>query len=126
MADDAPAKVYSDQRDVTIVLGESDGFTLPFRDNWRAPDAIAGVVGTLGTLTAVTLNLYSGHAVAILIIGAALTVGSVLALAKLPQARPTMSTRLAWWWENTRPTVSCSHRQDPKKAPINDFQRFQR
>lgn len=125
MVDDAPAKVYSDQRDVTIFLGESDGFTLPFKDNWRVPDAIAGVVGVLGTLTAVTLNMYSGHALAILIIGATLTVGSVLALSKLPQARPTFSTRLAWWWENTRPTVSCSHRQDPKKASANDFQRFQ-
>ena len=30
MADDTPAKVYSDQRDLPIYLGDSgDGFTLP-------------------------------------------------------------------------------------------------
>ena len=41
---DTPAKIYSDQRTVTIHLGDSgDGFTLPFKEKWRAPDAAAAV-----------------------------------------------------------------------------------
>ena len=44
VSNDEPAKIYSDQRTVTIYLGDSgDGFTMPFKEKWRAPDAIAAV-----------------------------------------------------------------------------------
>ena len=46
MTDDTPAKVYSDQRGLPIYLGDSgDGFTLPLKEKWRAPDAFAAVTG---------------------------------------------------------------------------------
>ena len=65
-----PAKIYSDQRTVTIHLGDSgDGFTLPFKEKWRAPDAAAAVIGFIATGAAVTANLTSGYALRILIIG---------------------------------------------------------
>ena len=65
MPADAPAKIYSDQRTVTIHLGDSgDGFTLPFKEKWRAPDAAAAVIGFIATSAAVTANLTSGHACA--------------------------------------------------------------
>jgi hypothetical protein len=109
--DDAPAKIYSDQRTVTIHLGDSgDGFTLPFKEKWRAPDAIAAVAGFLITGAAVTANLDSGFALRILIAGVVLTVLAVWGLSKLPSTRPSLSTRAVWMWENLRPQVSSSHR----------------
>jgi hypothetical protein len=110
MADDAPAKIYSDQGDVTIYLGDSgDGFTLPFKEKWRAPDAIAGIGGVLLTGGLVTANLDSGNAGTILAVGAVLTVVLVWLLSKLPTSRPSLITRAAWAWENLRPQVSSSH-----------------
>jgi len=45
MPADTPAKIYSDQRTVTMYLGDSGaGFTMPFRERWRAPDATAAVL----------------------------------------------------------------------------------
>jgi hypothetical protein len=50
MTDDTPAKIYSDQGEVTIYLGDSgDGFTMPFKEKWRAADGIAGVAGFIIT-----------------------------------------------------------------------------
>jgi hypothetical protein len=114
MADSTPAKVYSDQRDLPIYLGDSgDGFTLPFKEKWRTPDAIAAVIGFLVTGALVTTHLEGGHALLILILGAALTATSVWLLAKLPHSRPSARTRLRWWWADVRPRTSCSHPQTP-------------
>ena len=108
--DDAPAKIYSDQRTVAIYLGDSgDGFTLPFKEKWRAPDAIAAVVGFIATGAAVTANLTGGHALAILVLGTLITVAAVWALSRLPVHRPSLSTRLRWWWANLVPRVQESH-----------------
>jgi xanthine/uracil/vitamin C permease (AzgA family) len=116
MADDAPAKIYSDQRTVTIHLGDSgDGFTLPFKEKWRAPDATAAVVGLLVTAGLVTAHLDSGYALRILVVGIALTVTAVWLLSKLPSTRPSLSTRAVWMWANTRPRVVSSH--PPKPHP---------
>lgn len=111
MSTDSPAKIYSDQRTVTIHLGDSgDGFTLPFKEKWRAADAAAAVIGFIATGAAVTANLTSGHALRILIIGAVLTVAAVWLAAKLPATRPSLLTRTRWWWHNAWPVVSSSHR----------------
>ncbi len=111
MPDDAPAKIYSDQRTLTIHLGDSgDGFTLPFKQKWRAPDAIAAVVGFITTGAAVTANLDSGAALRILVAGVVATVAAVWSLSQLPATRPSPLTRAVWVWENLRPRVSSSHR----------------
>ena len=104
MATDAPAKIYSDQRTITIHLGDSgDGFTLPFKEKWRVPDATAAVVGLIATGAAVTANLDSGYALRILVIGIALTITAVWLLSKLPPTRPSLITRALWTWETIRP-----------------------
>jgi hypothetical protein len=104
MTTDDPAKIYSDQRTVTIHLGDSgDGFTLPFKEKWRAPDAAAAVVGLVATGAAVTAGLDSGNALRILVIGIALTVTAVWLLSKLPSTHPSLTTRALWMWENLRP-----------------------
>ncbi|MDT5059002.1 MAG: hypothetical protein QOF66_7368 [Mycobacterium sp.] len=111
MGGDTPAKIYSDQRSVTIHLGDSgDGFTLPFKEKWRAPDAAAAVIGFIVTGAAVTANLTTGYALRILIVGATLTVTTVWLLSKLPATRPTLATRARWFCADLRPRVSCSHR----------------
>jgi hypothetical protein len=111
MGNDAPAKIYSDQRTVTIHLGDSgDGFTLPFKEKWRAPDAAAAVIGFLSTGAAVTANLTSGYALRLLLLGVVLTVAAVWLLSKLPATRPSLATRARWHWENARASVSSSHR----------------
>lgn len=104
MTTNDPAKIYSDQRTVTIHLGDSgDGFRLPFKEKWRAPDATAAVVGLIATGSAVTATLDSGYALRILAIGIALTVTAVWLLSKLPSTRPSLATRAVWAWENIRP-----------------------
>lgn len=111
MPSDAPAKIYSDQRTVTIHLGDSgDGFTLPFKEKWRAPDAAAAVIGFIATSAAVTANLTGGHALRILIVGVTLTVAAVWLLSKLPTTRPSLIVRAQWMWANLRPRATCSHR----------------
>ena len=110
MAAATPAKIYSDQRTVTIHLGDSgDGFTLPFKEKWRAPDAAAAVIGFIATGAAVTANLTSGYALRILIIGAILTVAAVWLLSKLPSTRPSLTIRVLWIWANLRPRTTSSH-----------------
>jgi hypothetical protein len=110
VTDDSPAKVWSDQRDLPIYLGDSgDGFRLPFKENWRPPDAIAALVGFVVTAALVTFNLQSGNALTILVAGVILTATAVLALSKLPASRPSLPTRLNWWLADLRPQVSCSH-----------------
>jgi hypothetical protein len=114
MSTDDPAKIYSDQRTVTIHLGDSgDGFTLPFKEKWRAPDAVAAVVGLIGTGAAVTATLDGGYALRILVIGIALTVTAVWLLSKLPSTRPSLTTRALWMWENIRPRPHTSYRSKP-------------
>jgi hypothetical protein len=111
MTDEAPAKVWSDQRDLPIHLGDSgDGFRLPFKEKWRAPDAAAALIGFIVTASLATLNLESGNALLILFVGAALTGAAVWLLSKLPATRPSLRTRLDWWLADLRPRVSCSHR----------------
>jgi hypothetical protein len=110
VAADTPAKIYSDQRSVTIHLGDSgDGFTLPFKEKWRAPDAAAAVIGFIATSAAVTANLASGYALRILIVGATLTVAAVWLLSKLPATRPSLAVRAQWLAANLRPRITCSH-----------------
>jgi len=110
MGDDAPAKVYSDQRDLPIYLGDSgDGFTLPLKEKWRAPDAFAAVLGFVATGAAVTANLTSGDALSILVCGAAVTATAVWLLSRLPHGRPSLSTRARWFWQDLHPRVWCSH-----------------
>ena len=114
MADSSPAKVYSDQRDLPIYLGDSgDGFTLPFKEKWRAPDAVAAVAGFVVTGALVTTHLDGGHALIILVVGVAVTATLVWLLAKLPHGRPSALTRLRWWWADLRPQVTCSHPEAP-------------
>jgi hypothetical protein len=111
MVDDGPAKVWSDQRDITIHLGDSgDGFRLPFKEKWRLPDALAALIGFVVTAALVTANLERGDALVILIAGVAVTAAAVWALAKLPATRPSLRTRLTWWLADLRPRVWCSHR----------------
>jgi hypothetical protein len=118
MVDDSPAKVWSDQRDLPIHLGDSgDGFRLPFKETWRLPDALALLVGFVATSSLVTLNLQSGHPLTIAMIGIAATAAAVWALSKLPATRPTLRTRLQWWLADLRPTVSCSHEASPPGVP---------
>jgi hypothetical protein len=106
MPANAPAKIYSDQRTVVTYLGDSGtGFRMPFREKWRAPDAVAAVIGFMATGTATTAGLTSGHAIMILAAGTLLTVGAVWLLAKLPATRPSLVTRLTWIWARLRPRV---------------------
>ena len=110
MVEQDPAKVWSDQRDLPIHLGDSgDGFRLPFKEKWRAPDATAALVGFVVTASLVTLNLESGSVLIILVVGAAVTAAAVWLLSKLPATRPSIRTRLDWWLADLRPRVSCSH-----------------
>ena len=111
MVDDSPAKVWSDQRDLPIHLGDAgDGFRLPFKESWRLPDAVALLVGFVATTSLVTLNLQNGSALTVAVLGVALTATAVWALSKLPANRPSIATRLQWWLADLRPQVSCSHR----------------
>ncbi len=118
MVDDSPAKVWSDQRDLPIHLGDAgDGIRLPFKDTWRFPDALAALLGFCVTAGLVTLYLDSRAAVPILVIGAIVTALAVWALGNLPAVRPSVRTRIRWWLANLRPAVSCSHRgQQPSDA----------
>lgn len=110
MTGDTPAKIYSDQRSLPIHLGDSgDGFTLPFKEKWRAPDAAAFVIGFVITAGLVTANINSGHALRLLVLGAGLTAAAVWLLGKLPATRPCLRTRARWMWENLRPRVSVTH-----------------
>ena len=106
MGTDAPAKIYSDQRTVITYLGDSGtGFRLPLREKWRAPDAIAAVVGFIGTGATTTAGLTSGHALTILAVGAGMTMTAIWLLAKLPATRPSLNTRARWMWARFRPRV---------------------
>jgi len=110
MADDAPAKVWSDQRDLPIHLGDAgDGWRLPFKEKWRLPDAAAALIGFVLTCALVTVNLENGNALRFLVLGVALTSVAVWALGKLPAVRPSLRTRGAWWLANARPHVACTH-----------------
>ncbi|WP_006243409.1 hypothetical protein [Mycolicibacterium tusciae] len=111
MSNDVSAKIYSDQRSLPIHLGDSgDGFTLPFKEKWRAPDAFAAVLGFIVTGALVTANINSGNALRLLIIGVVVTAAAVWLLSKLPATRPSLRTRARWRWENLRPQVVSSHR----------------
>ncbi|MUL48367.1 hypothetical protein FZI85_27630 [Mycobacterium sp. CBMA293] len=110
MVDEAPAKVWSDQRDLPIHLGDSgDGFRIPGKEKWRLPDALAALIGFVATLSLVTLNLESGNAIQILVVGVVLTVVAVWALDKLPYRRPSLRSRFTWWLANLRPQIVSSH-----------------
>ncbi|MCW2649095.1 MAG: hypothetical protein QOE41_1359 [Mycobacterium sp.] len=107
MSSDAPAKIYSDQRTVVTYLGDSGtGFRMPLREKWRAPDAIAAVMGFIATGAATTAELGSGHALTILAGGSGLTVAAVWLLAKLPATRPSLFTRARWMWARWRPRIA--------------------
>jgi hypothetical protein len=120
MADDSPAKVWSDQRDLPIHLGDSgDGFRLPFKETWRLPDALALLIGFVTTTSLVTVNLQNGNALTVAVLGIALTTTAVWALSKLPATRPSIATRLQWWLADLRPRVSCSHRVTTRGGEVN-------
>jgi hypothetical protein len=117
MVDETPAKVCSDQRDLPIHPGDScDGFRLPFKDKWRLPDAVALLVGFVVTASLVTVNLESGNALLIAMIGIALTAAAVWALSKLPAPRPSIRTRLQWWLAELRPRASRSHHPSTRES----------
>ena len=118
MVDETPAKVWSDQRDLPIHLGDSgDGFRLPFKEKWRLPDAVALLVGFVVTASLVTVNLENGTAALIALIGIVVTAVAVWALSKLPATRPSIRARLQWWLADLRPTVSCSHHPPRREGP---------
>lgn len=83
---------------------------MPFKEKWRLPDALALLVGFVVTASLITVNLESGNALIIAVIGIVVTALAVWALSKLPASRPSMRTRLHWWLADLRPQVSCSHR----------------
>ncbi|MEB3033401.1 hypothetical protein [[Mycobacterium] nativiensis] len=113
MADDTPAKVWSDQKDLPINLGDAgDGFRLPFKEKWRFPDALAALIGFCTTAALLTFNLENGNVLPILAFGVIGTVIAVWALGKLPAVRPSIRTRIQWWLADARPQVSCSHRTE--------------
>lgn len=115
MVDDAPAKVWSDQRDLPIHLGDAgDGFRLPFKEKWRLPDALAALLGFIVTAALVTAHLEDGDALTILAVGAAATATAVWALGRMPVVRPSVRTRISWWLANFRPRVWCSHPGRPE------------
>jgi hypothetical protein len=117
MVDESPAKVWSDQRDLPIYLGDAgDGFRLPFKEKWRLPDACAALIGFVITGAAVTVNLDGGSALLILVVGVVVTAAAVWALSKLPASRPSIATRIDWWLADLRPRVSCSHRRSAPKG----------
>jgi hypothetical protein len=118
MVDEAPAKVWSDQRDLPIHLGDAgDGFRLPFKEKWRLPDALALLLGFTVTASLVTFNLESGNALIILVVGVVVTAAAVWLLGKLPAVRPSIRTRFNWWLANLRPQVFCSHHaSDPESS----------
>ena len=104
MVEEEAAKVWSDQRDLPIHLGDSgDGFRLPFKEKWRAPDAAAALIGFVVTASLVTFNLESGSALIILVVGVAVTAAAVWLLSKLPASRPSIRTRIKWWLADLRP-----------------------
>ena len=110
MVDESPAKVCSDQRDLPIYLGDAgDGFRLPFKEKWRLPDACAALIGFIVTGAAATANLEGGSALLILLTGVVVTGSAVWLLSKLPAARPSIRTRVAWFLADLRPRVCCSH-----------------
>lgn len=110
MVDESPAKVWSDQRDLPIYLGDAgDGFRLPFKERWRLPDACAALVGFVVTGSAVTVNLDSGRALLILVTGVVLTAAAVSLLSRLPASRPSIRTRAEWFLADLAPRSSCSH-----------------
>lgn len=121
MADDSPAKVWSDQRDIPIYLGDTgDGWRIPFREKWRVPDACAALIGFVLTAALATLDLQSGgtNGLTILVVGAVLTALAVTVLAKLPATRPTLRTRLSWWLGDLRPQVISSHPANPDRGEL--------
>jgi hypothetical protein len=119
MVDETPAKVWSDQRDLPIHLGDSgDGFRFPFKEKWRLPDAVALLVGFVVTASLVTVNLESGNALLIAVTGIVFTAVAVWALSKLPAARPSIRIRLRWWLADLRPKVSCSHHPPRRESAV--------
>ncbi|WP_396908394.1 hypothetical protein [Mycolicibacterium sp.] len=114
MEDGVTAKIYSDQADVPIYLGDNgDGVVLPIKEKWRIADALAGLVGFLLTAGLVTYNIRNGtgDALTTLVVGLVLTVVAVWAAARIPVGRPSLGARAAWWGSNARPSVVCSHRR---------------
>lgn len=106
MVADSPAKIYSDQSSVVTYLGDSGtGFRMPLREKWRAPDAIAAMIGFIATGAATTAELSSGRAFTILCTGTILTVSAIWLLAKLPATRPSLGTRVRWLWARLRPHI---------------------
>jgi len=72
---------------------------------------VLSVLGFVVTGSLVTANITNGaSAFRILILGVVITVAAVWLLSKLPATRPSLRTRVHWWWENLRPQVISSHR----------------
>lgn len=86
---------------------------MPFKEKWRLPDALAALLGFIGTAALVTAHLEDGDALTILAVGSATTAVAVWALGKVPVVRPSVRTRMAWWLANFRPRVWCSHPDRP-------------
>jgi len=74
-------KLYTDLSKVPIYLSQSrNGFALPRLRCWRAPDAIAGVLGLAATLLFTWAAFGTGYGRYVLLWGLTLTVASVAGL----------------------------------------------
>lgn len=107
MTDESPAKIYSDQGDIPIYI--SGG--LPFKDRWRVPDYLTAIAGGLLTAILVTLNISTGKALHILVVGVVLTIVAVWLASRIPPLRPSLTCRASWWLENLIPRVTSSHQE---------------
>ena len=103
-------KLYTDLSKVPIYLSQSrNGFSLPRFRRWRAPDAIAGVLGLVTTLLLTWATFGTGYGRYMLLWGLTLTVASVVALGKLPKYGPSALTRARWRLEARAPRTTCTH-----------------
>ncbi len=108
--DERRAKLYTDLSEVVTYLSRSrSGMAMPDFRRWRAPDAVAGVGGFLGTVALTVATLGSGYARYVLVLGLITTVMAVIALGRLPKFGPTGLTRTRWWLEARSPRTTCTH-----------------
>ncbi len=104
------AKLYTDLSEVVTYLSRSrSGMALPEFRRWRAPDAVAGVGGFLGTVASTVATFGSGYARYVLVLGLLTTVIAVIALGRLPKFGPSGLTRMRWWLEARSPRTTCTH-----------------
>ena len=90
------ARVYADVRDFPIYVSHIDDNTRLWFAPWRVWDGGVFLIGTCATVWATRRWLDSGHAVAIALFGAALTVVLTVAARRIPVSRPAPLYRIGW------------------------------